>query len=44
MQNYVISEKLSPFNEMGSVAEIFDMSTWIGIKSIIDNINRNTAA
>lgn len=33
-----------PFNEMGSVAEIFDMSTWIGIKSIIDKINKNAAA
>lgn len=33
-----------PFNEMGSVAEIFDMSTWIEIKSIIDKINHNAAA
>ena len=33
-----------PFNEMGSVAEIFDISTWIGIKNVIDKINHNAAA
>ncbi|NLL06929.1 MAG: DEAD/DEAH box helicase family protein [Clostridiaceae bacterium] len=31
-----------PFNEMGSVAEIFDdMSVWIGIRKVIDDINKN---
>ncbi|MEL7647298.1 MAG: DEAD/DEAH box helicase family protein [Sedimentibacter sp.] len=33
-----------PFNEMGSVAEIFDLSTWLGIKKVIDTINSNAAA
>ena len=33
-----------PFNEMGSVAEILDMKTWMGIKNIIDKINKNAAA
>lgn len=33
-----------PFNDMGSVAEIFDMNTWMGIKKVIDTINRNSAA
>ena len=31
-----------PFNEMGSVAEIFDdMSVWFGIRKVIDDINKN---
>lgn len=34
----------SPFNDMGSIVEIFDMSTWMGIKKIIDDINRNAVA
>lgn len=34
----------SPFNDMGSVADIFDMGTWMGIKKVIDSINRNAAA
>ncbi|MGB4438381.1 MAG: DEAD/DEAH box helicase family protein, partial [Sedimentibacter sp.] len=33
-----------PFNELGSVAEIFDMSSWMGIKKVIDTINHNAAA
>ncbi len=33
-----------PFNEKGSVAEIFDMGTWLGIRNIIDSINKNAAA
>ncbi len=32
----------SPFNEMGSVAELFeDMDVWLGISGVIDNINNN---
>lgn len=31
-----------PFNEMGSVAEIFDdMGVWMGIRKVIDDINGN---
>jgi len=34
-----------PFNELGSVAEIFnDMSVWIGIRNVIDTINHNAVA
>jgi type I restriction enzyme R subunit len=33
----------APFNEMGSVAEIFDdIGVWMGIRKIIDGINQNT--
>ncbi len=31
----------SPFNDKGSVAELFDMSEWSGIKKIIKSINEN---
>jgi type I restriction enzyme R subunit len=32
----------APFNEMGSVAEIFDdMGVWMGIRKVIDDINQN---
>jgi type I restriction enzyme R subunit len=31
----------SPFTDRGSVAEILDMTTWIGIKKIIEQINNN---
>ncbi len=32
----------TPFNEMGSVAEIFDdIGVWMGIRKVIDGINRN---
>jgi type I restriction enzyme R subunit len=35
----------APFNEMGSVAEIFeDMGIWMGIRKVIDGINQNAAA
>lgn len=35
----------APFNEMGSVAEIFDdMGIWMGIRKVIENINHNAAA
>ena len=35
----------SPFTDRGSVAEIFtDLRVWMGIKSVIDNINANAAA
>ncbi len=31
-----------PFNDMGSVAEIFeDMGIWMGIRKVIDSINKN---
>ena len=34
-----------PFNEMGSVAELFeDMNIWYGISGVIDNINNNAFA
>lgn len=35
----------APFTDRGSVVEIFtDMSVWLGIKSVIDKINKNAAA
>ncbi|HEY5585310.1 MAG TPA: DEAD/DEAH box helicase family protein [Ruminiclostridium sp.] len=35
----------APFNEMGSVAEIFDdMGIWMGIRKVIESINQNAAA
>lgn len=35
----------APFNEMGSVAEIFDdMNVWMGIRKVIDGINQNAVA
>ena len=35
----------APFNEMGSVADIFDdMNVWMGIRKVIDSINKNAAA
>ena len=35
----------SPFTDQGSVAEIFtDLSVWMGIKRVIDQINANAAA
>lgn len=35
----------APFNEMGSVAEIFDdMGMWMGIRKVIENINHNAIA
>ena len=35
----------SPFNEMGSVAEIFsDMGIWMGIRKVVDTINHNVFA
>ena len=35
----------SPFTDRGSIAEVFtDMSVWIGIRNIIEQINANAAA
>ena len=35
----------APFTDRGSVVEIFtDMSVWLGIKSVIDKINKNAVA
>lgn len=35
----------SPFTDKGSVAEIFtDMTVWMGIRKVIDQINTNAAA
>lgn len=35
----------APFTDKGSVTDVFmDISVWMGIKSIIDSINRNAAA
>ena len=35
----------SPFTDYGSVVEIFtDMTVWIGIRKVIDNINSNAIA
>lgn len=35
----------SPFTDKGSVAEIFtDMTVWVGIRKVIDQINTNAAA
>lgn len=35
----------APFTDKGSIVEIFsDMSVWMGIKSVIDRINANSAA
>ena len=35
----------SPFTDQGSITEIFtDITVWMGIKQIIDNINANAAA
>ena len=33
-----------PFDENGSITEIFDMGTWSGIKKVIDAINDNAVA
>ena len=34
-----------PFTDQGSVVEIFtDLSLWLGIKSVIEQINKNAAA
>jgi type I restriction enzyme R subunit len=34
-----------PFTDNGSIVEVFtDLSVWMGIKSIIDNINANAVA
>ncbi|MFI3227159.1 MAG: DEAD/DEAH box helicase family protein [Clostridia bacterium] len=35
----------SPFTDKGSIVEVFtDLSVWLGIKGVIDNINANVAA
>ena len=34
----------SPFNDMGSITELFDMSTFMNIRRVIDGININAAA
>ena len=35
----------SPFTDQGSVVEIFtDLTLWMGIRKVIDNINANAAA
>ncbi|MBE5039381.1 type I restriction-modification enzyme R subunit C-terminal domain-containing protein, partial [Ructibacterium gallinarum] len=35
----------APFTDKGSIVEIFtDMSVWLGIRSVIDQINKNAAA
>jgi type I restriction enzyme R subunit len=35
----------APFTDNGSIVEVFtDLSVWMGIKNIIDNINANAVA
>ena len=35
----------APFTDRGSVAELFtDMSIWLGIRKVIEQINRNAVA
>ena len=52
--NYIVQNGLmkdlsvlqdSPFNDMGSVVEVFgDVTVWMGIKSVIERINANAGA
>lgn len=34
----------SPFSDMGSVSEVFDMAMFINLRKIIEGINKNTIA
>lgn len=34
----------SPFNDMGSITDLFDLSTFVNIRRIIDEINHNAVA
>ncbi len=37
--------KETPFSDQGSIVDIFtDVSVWLGIKKVIDQINANAAA
>ena len=39
------SKMQAPFTDKGSIVEVFtDMSVWLGIRNIIEQINANAAA
>ena len=44
LRDYTVFQE-PPFTDRGSIVEVFtDMTVWLGIKSVIDQINANAAA